>query len=701
MPLINSLLDQIRNNQIYSLNLKNKALTDKDITQLVQALAHNTSVETIDLSGNYITLQGLTEIRNLLQHNMTIWRIDLNNNEQISLTINEDYKRLVAQVKGAAIGGGSSLALSLPQFINPFGWGFAINYILGGITAGAAIGYKKAENSIIQQQSLLITIRQYLNNINSSIQRNIDRLINQISQNPLNFQDAQGRTALHMAVLLNSKSLIAKRVHAREDASLRDSNGRTAPELAAYLKKSDLCAIFIYKGINSNFLTIAANQVSDEFKITVTKIKDKIATANQKAASPVAELLAQATSSDNVIYSSQKLKEAYEAMLTFPEIEPLLKIAKLATLGLHRLGAQIVATDTSKPINIHDETTYRRKKTKLTILIDPASSNVEGVTLGLVRNAYGVCYYGDNRLYVGGNRNNDILLVRGTLIHEITHFIANEVFANAANPYFSHDTVSKDRLDRIVNELNSRKNNLDPLLKSVFDNYEQVDWHSEIIVRIPQLIAGKINGYQIIRDQCPALFAYYNEVFLPHCRQHLNQLREKNCLLDGQVIPLINTPILDLSEDFLAQPSEGIPQTPTNDDSTEDQKINSEDVSANSTIQIFTKLVISSTTSSSNLTDNKQVTQVNTAGIKLPSSTPSTNSVNLSNSFFTLENQEEVIKLVKEKSPKFIKHLIKEGHYQKSLLLTTALKDEKWHEAAQLMDLIPSIQPTVPTPIPS
>jgi hypothetical protein len=142
-------------------------------------------------------------------------------------------------------------------------------------------------------------------------------------------------------------------------------------------------------------------------------------------------------------------KEIFLETYDIPEIKPLLKIATLATHGLHDLAAAI-----------KDKVT-----TKLQIIIDPERDDTNAISFGKDENANGT--YRRNLIYLGGKRPNNKLLA-GTLIHELTHFVADEVFKNDCDPYKREDSKSKRDFKHICHLLRRKKNDVHPVISSVF-----------------------------------------------------------------------------------------------------------------------------------------------------------------------------------------------------------------------------------------
>ncbi len=120
--------------------------------------------------------------------------------------------------------------------------------------------------------------------------------------------------------------------------------------------------------------------------------------------------------------------------------------------------------------------------------------------------------------------------VMATIIHELTHFAAYEIFKNHSRPYRADDLVTKALCERMVNATRERLQmypwNLDfetpenslffSLLQQVFENYNSENIHSELIVRVPQIAALAGEGQALDwLIQFPELLDFYLNQFIP------------------------------------------------------------------------------------------------------------------------------------------------------------------------------------------
>jgi hypothetical protein len=115
------------------------------------------------------------------------------------------------------------------------------------------------------------------------------------------------------------------------------------------------------------------------------------------------------------------------------------------------------------------------------------------------------------------------------MIHELCHFIAREVFENNCLPYKRQDEESKKKFSKICQDMEKRKENLHDIFKRIFNStsYGEKNYHSELIVRVAQLIVQDKNGLKYLQKNEPKLLAYYQDVFLESVKVHIAELSEK------------------------------------------------------------------------------------------------------------------------------------------------------------------------------
>lgn len=271
-----------------------------------------------------------------------------------------------------------------------------------------------------------------------------------------------------------------------------------------------------------------------EDEITKTRIlQDKISEFINLLEQSAPVILARQTFIENGRFPDNETKEQmfrdlYSIDVIGPLLDPLLDLAKLSVLGIHDLAKR--AKFSNPDYDSDDDVEGVIGVQKLIIRLDARRATVDGITHE--RNAYGVYYQGGSAVYFGGSRNSREES-RATMIHELTHFIAYELYQNECKPYGKDDIFNRDRFNDITNDLRQRQNILDPILQRAFgQNYEQHNqFAAELIVRVPQMLVlyqHEIpNGLDRLQAQAPELLNYYRNVFLTAVTTHTIQLEQR------------------------------------------------------------------------------------------------------------------------------------------------------------------------------
>jgi TPR repeat protein len=217
-----------------------------------------------------------------------------------------------------------------------------------------------------------------------------------------------------------------------------------------------------------------------------------------------------------------------EELYDMPAIRPLFDLAKLAILGKHKLSQRPSVVNDNYDSD-EDENEATTEVCYFNIIMDPQKETVEHIVSG-GEEAYGIYWPTDqtrNTIFVAGGRPSPY--PRATLIHELCHFIAQEVYGNHCFPYKEKDFVHKIEFTNITDQLKQQEAILDPILQGAFHpvyvKNEQI--HCELIVRVPQLIVSKAEGLAILQEQAPFLLEYYTSTFLVDVQSHINHLQSK------------------------------------------------------------------------------------------------------------------------------------------------------------------------------
>ena len=179
------------------------------------------------------------------------------------------------------------------------------------------------------------------------------------------------------------------------------------------------------------------------------------------------------TNTEEIVQQKYLFQKCYKTIYKIEIFKPLLRLAVIATQGGHRYAAKF--------------TQLWQKQLK--IYADASSETVEHLHL-TTDSALGVFVY-KNTVYVGSKRTENE--VCGTLMHELTHFLTDEIFDNYCRPYDGTDTNTKELINDICTSL--KKDPTCPyIIKSIFDDYKECSWHNEFIVRILQYIVTQENS---------------------------------------------------------------------------------------------------------------------------------------------------------------------------------------------------------------
>lgn len=340
----------------------------------------------------------------------------------------------------------------------------------------------------------------------------------------LNVQDDNGNTPLHLTII-NRRFDIAN-ILFTAGASFRIKNMlgndvlsllRQINEIEFVTEAKNLLASMLYSADRENY-----SDKSNIFYRDLSRRRNKIAQVNERYNKRWRVISENIFSSKRDYLIERDFHEnSLREMSTIFGVKTLLKIVFFGVLGLHDL--RVGSNGEIEPLQI---------------LVDPDRGDLDTVSFGTVPNAHGVYYggrgVGGNIIYIGGQRSvqkeESHLLARGTLIHEFAHFVMNEVFKNNCDPYFADDEENRNKFEVICQRVRRVCKDSHPLIQQVF-NYPE--WHRELIVRVPQLLAmSRIDVFE--KEGLRELLEYYYNVVLPACKQHLGKLRERNWVLKSK-----------------------------------------------------------------------------------------------------------------------------------------------------------------------
>jgi TPR repeat protein len=366
----------------------------------------------------------------------------------------------------------------------------------------------------------------------------------------INSVDEEGNTALHLAIMSDSVDFARSLILYGAQFSIRNKQDKTAQGLlidkkGGYFEKEEKRKELLALMLTLDLEDVKLSDFGFSFDLIrkITRLKDHFPAINRPFMKGVASIMAKHIQGSSIKHQLDKKthRESFLAMEKISDLNPLLEITAFAVQGLHRMAPDMARL-------------YGEKNKKLKIILAPYKGDVSSVTSGGTDNAFGV-YYHDNAIYLGGNRDKDTerskVFVRGTLIHEITHFVAKEVFDNGCKPYFKDHKIAIARFTKITNTLHEavkkNKKNIHERIYSVFQSYKPDSWHAELIVRIPQL---KVMGLEdeIAKPVYRELLEYYRDYFLKACDRHIFNLHCEHGILTAMFFnkPEQSVPLLDV-----------------------------------------------------------------------------------------------------------------------------------------------------------
>lgn len=317
-----------------------------------------------------------------------------------------------------------------------------------------------------------------------------------------------------------------------------DSSQSTLLHWAARQKHLKNCARLLVMGaskeVKDGQLKIPFAELTENEMIIVTTLQSQICQLAFNLQEPASVIIAKRIFVERALCEEKQKINLLENLYRHKMISPLLDLAKLAALALHDLsGKKKLSKENYDSDDDFDEKISDRQY--LTIRVDPDSSHVCNIahygedSLG-GKEAQGVFLNHDlncNTIYLGGNLSSRER--KGTLAHELTHFVATEVFNNNSYPYEENDDKSKKTFVEIANDLESKASSLNPILSGAFSAaYKKRNRvHAELIVRVAQLIVTYPDGLLQIQQQAPHLLGFYINVFLEAVKKHVLKLENR------------------------------------------------------------------------------------------------------------------------------------------------------------------------------
>lgn len=152
----------------------------------------------------------------------------------------------------------------------------------------------------------------------------------------------------------------------------------------------------------------------------------------------------------------------------------------------------------------------------LIISFDYRSTSIDKMTPRGTKSCHGIFFPRKRKIYLGAKGRDDY--VAGVLGHELAHYAFNILFDNNCKPYDFTDHENKSKFSMIVKKCQEQA---DSRVQVVFDDYPELRWIAELIVRIPHLLAESDKNRNMLEANFGNLFDYYKEVVLTRAKDFL------------------------------------------------------------------------------------------------------------------------------------------------------------------------------------
>lgn len=139
---------------------------------------------------------------------------------------------------------------------------------------------------------------------------------------------------------------------------------------------------------------------------------------------------------------------------------------------------------------------------KLKIVFDINKATTGDVDLSSDDDEEAVTYFEDGRIVIGARGLNDAkkkFVVMGNVIHELCHYAMLLIYKNECNPYQKNDKTTESEFRKIfitckkALDRTFRNTETYETILNIFDRYELAERVSELIVRVPELVAFYAN----------------------------------------------------------------------------------------------------------------------------------------------------------------------------------------------------------------
>lgn len=354
---------------------------------------------------------------------------------------------------------------------------------------------------------------------------------------PVNAQDRCGNTALICAATAGNASTVALLIQLGADVRIKNKDKISAVAYAYMHRYTEIETILTCAGALHPFPLKRGQSIrkyrhaakAELLKHPVNILPRDVRERLRMPSTP--EALESQMFAPEASVRGRLIGEMEMLYTLHPSLRPMMDLAALGALGLHRARGSSNPTSKQKKLNI--------------LLVPEVSMMLPGGDV--MPNGLMGLYTGKNTIIVEANDASSLHGTKHTLVHEAFHWCIGVVFDNEAKPYKSDDKGASDRFQSIVHATRARlphipqegheNRTVHALLAGCFvGEYDERHYAAELIVRVPQIIAacGEERGTTWLRTYVPELWTYYQDHVQPAIFQFLSDHDADHALCQTQ-----------------------------------------------------------------------------------------------------------------------------------------------------------------------
>lgn len=315
----------------------------------------------------------------------------------------------------------------------------------------------------------------------------------------------------------NYSKIIDLLLETNVDLDAKTHGNKSALSLAVHYNLVDIEMKLRKCGVSLNNISIPNDQTIKQFQRTQKNI-----IISQGPLTPLVEGTGTPTVIEaiesSVYFENEKLREIFKGKLadiyfSLNDIKPLFDVMALSAMGHHDAG-----------IN-------KNKRFKVIVASEGSISRLKVLT---TQETSGLYISNQNTAFAAsGKKGISLSSTLGTILHESTHFVMNEVFKNNSHPFFKDDLEAKKEWEAIIDDIASRYQGFSQddvnskkayrAIESVFTNYKPSQYSVELAVKIPEIIAelGVETSKRWLGSNVLNLVKFYKQRINPQLRQYL------------------------------------------------------------------------------------------------------------------------------------------------------------------------------------